>query len=192
MMKARRDTSMQASLPVKRRRMLCVRFGRSQARSARSGLRRHVERGPPVVGHVADADAVADAHERRAEQARLGLGALEQPLGRIAADAQAERAEGGALAVDEGGGTELLGEATQLAFGGRPLPEVHEVWLDATLREEAERLASVLAVVEAEDLNGERGGRRHTRPARRRSASHDSHGTAGLPSVFARPLWGPW
>src|SRR5262245_39263787 len=150
MMKSRRDTSMKASLPVKRRRMLCARFGRSQGRSARSGPRRRVERGPPVVGDVADADAAADAHEGRTEQARLGLGALEQPLGRIAADAQAERAEAGALSVDEGGGTELLGEATQLALGGRPLREVHEVCLDATLGEEAERLAGVLAVVEAE------------------------------------------
>jgi len=70
-----------------------------------------------------------------------GLG--QEPAGRLH-----ERA----LAVDQRGGTEALGEAPQLALGGRPFIEVDEVHGDAPLGEEALRLARVLAVLEAEDL----------------------------------------
>jgi hypothetical protein len=47
----------------------------------------------------------------------------------------------------------LVGEAPQLALGRRLLLQVHEVDGHAPLREEAERLARLLAVLEPEDLD---------------------------------------
>src|SRR5262249_58469337 len=68
----------------------------------------------PVVGRVAEADAVAAPHERRAEQPRLGERALEHALGRITADVQAERAKARVLTVDQRGRARLcLGPAAR-------------------------------------------------------------------------------
>ena len=61
-----------------------------------------------------------------------------------------------ALAVDQRHGAEPLGEAPQLAARGRTLLEIHEVRRNPPLREEAERLAGVLAVLEPEDLDVQR------------------------------------
>ena len=112
----------------------------------------------------------------------------EETLGRVARHVQAEGAEALAAPVDQGGGAEALGEAPELTARGRALPEVHEVDRDSPLREEAERLARVLAVLEAEDLNRQL---RHS-AARSLSASQTSGGTAGLPGGFVRPVSGPW
>src|SRR5262249_47603263 len=75
---------------------------------------------------------------------------LEQALGRVAGDAEPQRFEARAVAIDERGGTEPLGEAPELAARGGVLLQVDEVHRDAALLEEALRLARVLAVGEAE------------------------------------------
>src|SRR3989442_9452586 len=111
------------------------------------------EPGGPVVGGVAEADAVAAADEGGAEQSRLGERALEHALGRVAAHVQAQRAKARVLAIDQRGGAELVLESPQLAAGGRALVQIDEVHGDAPLREEAQRLARVLTVLEAEDLD---------------------------------------
>src|SRR5439155_22333047 len=86
---------------------------------------------------------------------------------------QAEGAEARAIGVDRRGGAEALGESAKLTARGRAFREIHEVHRDPPLREEAERLASVLAVVEAEDLDV----RRHE--PRRPSAGTATPGLSG-------------
>src|SRR6185295_17884975 len=58
---------------------------------------------------------------------------------------------------------EALGEAPQLTLGGRTLVEIDEVHGDAPFGEESLRLARVLAVLEAEDLDVEHRVRRRLR-----------------------------
>src|SRR5215467_4580130 len=103
-----------------------------------------------------DRHAAAAAHERRAQETRLGQRALQQALGRIEGDAQAERPVAHALAIDQRAGAELVGEAPELAARRRALLQVDEVHGDAALLEEALGLARVLAVGEAEDLRLDR------------------------------------
>src|SRR5215470_9886426 len=115
----------------------------------------------PLLRRVSDGHLMAAAHERRLEQPRLGLGAHEHALRRIAADVQAQRAIAGPLLIEQRGRSELLHEAPQLARAGRTLLEIDEVHADAALGEEALGLAGVLAVEEAEDLDCCRGARLH-------------------------------
>src|SRR3989442_8695686 len=143
----------------------------------------------PLVRGVAEADAIPVSNERGAQQARFGEGALQHPLRRVAAHVQAERAEPGAVAVDQRGRPELLLKAAQLTPRGRPLFEIDEVHGDPPLGEEAQRLAAILAALEAEDLDAH--GLRLARSARSRNRSHAGQGTAGVPRGFVRPLWGP-
>jgi len=109
----------------------------------------------PVGGGVTDGDLSSVADERRPQEPRLGQRSIEQALGRVAGHPQAESLEAGPLAVDERRGSEALGEAAQLALGGRPFVEIDEVDRDAPLGEEPLRLARVLTVAKAEDLDGE-------------------------------------
>src|SRR5207245_10602068 len=80
-------------------------------------------------------------------------GGREAPRGETTRARQAEVADSRTLAVDQRRGAEPRGEAPELAARGRALREIHEVHRDPPLREEAERLAGVLAVGEAEDLD---------------------------------------
>ena len=114
---------------------------------------------------------------------------------------EAERPEAGALAIDEGGRAELLGEPPELAARGRTLVEIHEVHGDPPLGEEALGLAGGLAVVEAEDLdvycNGVREagiyrGWPERDAARLRNSCHTLIGIAGVPGACAFPIAGPW
>jgi hypothetical protein len=66
---------------------------------------------------VADRDAPGAAHQRRPEETRVCERALEQTLGRVARDAEAECLEASAVAIDERRGAELLREAAE-----RPAP----------------------------------------------------------------------
>lgn len=100
-----------------------------------------------------DGHPVAVSDQGRAEQAGLVERPREQPLGRVTADVQASGAKARALPVDQRRGPEPLLESAQLTPSRRPFLEIHEVDGDAPLREEAERLARVLAVLEAEDLD---------------------------------------
>src|SRR5262245_20057903 len=93
-----------------------------------------------------DRYAAAAAHERRAQEARLGQRALRQALGRIERDAQAEGLVARALAIDERPGAELVGEAPELAARRRALLEIDEVHGDPALLEEALCLAGVLEI----------------------------------------------
>src|SRR5882724_56959 len=152
----------------------------------------------PRFGRVADRDAPAAAHERCPEQARLRQRALEQALRRVARDAEAERLEARAVAIDERRGAELLGEAPELAARGRALVQVYEVHGDAALLEEALRLARVLAVVEAEDLglNGAHGidapGWAASDASRLCRSRQALSGTGCRPGCRAPPTLGPW
>jgi hypothetical protein len=107
----------------------------------------------PVRRRETDRHLAAVADQRRAQQPRLGQRAVEQALRRVASHAQAERLEPRALAIDQRGGPEALGESPQLALGRRPLVEIDEVDGDAPLGEEPLRLAGGLTVAEAEDLD---------------------------------------
>jgi len=57
------------------------------------------------------------------------------------------------LTIDEGEHAELLGKPLQLSERGGSFVEIDEMCLDATLREEAKRLTSVRAFLDAEDLD---------------------------------------
>jgi hypothetical protein len=96
---------------------------------------------------------VAAPHQGRAQEAGLRERPLEEALRGVARDVEAERAEPRALAVDQRRRAELLGEPTELAARGRALVEIYEVDGDPPLGEETLRLAGVLAVGEAEDLD---------------------------------------
>lgn len=113
---------------------------------------------------------------------------------------EAERPEAGALPVDESNRTELLGEPPQLAARGRALGEIHEVDGDAPLGEEPLRLAGLLAVPEAEDLDDYCSGGRQAgvlrgwaeRDAcRLRNACQTLMGIGGVPGAVAFPIAGP-
>src|SRR5882724_6202574 len=116
-----------------------------------------------------DRDPPAESHERGAEQPRLGQRALEQTLGRVEGDPQAERLEARALAIDQRRRAVFLGEASELAARGRALLQVDEVHGDAAFLEETLGLARVLAIGEAEDLGLHR--RHQAASAARRSRS---------------------
>ena len=115
---------------------------------------------------------------------------VEQPLWRIAGHAQPQHLVARAVFIDQRRRPEALGEAPQLAPGGRAFVEVHEVHRDAALGEEALRLAGRLAVAKPEDLDVHAVG--SSWRAFCRSACQTSSGTWGLPRVAARPVWGPW
>src|SRR2546425_986579 len=117
---------------------------------------------------------------------------LDQPLGRVACDAEAERLEARALAVDQRAGAELLGEAPELAARRRALLQVDEVHGDAALLEEALRLARVLAVGEAEDLGLEGDHAPESDASRLRSSCQALSGTVCAPGWVARLICGPW
>src|SRR5688572_16413655 len=159
------------------------------------GRLRRVDPRLPLVGREADGHLAAVADERRAQQAGLRQGALEQSLRRVPRHPQPQGPVAGSLLVDEGAGAEALGEAAQLALRGRALLQVDVVHRDPPLGEEALRLARVLAVVEAEDLDGHAGGSagldaraRRTAPS---SSSYTLIGTGGWPSGLARPERSP-
>ena len=88
------------------------------------------------------------AEEQRLLDELVEPAILAQPGG-----AEAEIGEAPGVAVDQRLDAELLGEAAELAGRGRALLEVHEVGLDATLGEEAERLPRLGALPDAEDLD---------------------------------------
>src|SRR5215470_4103947 len=153
---------------------------------------------------MTDRHASPITHQRRAEQARLGQRALEQPLGRVKRDAKPERLVARALAIDQRAGAVFLGEASQLAARRRALLEIDEVHGDPALLEEALRLARVLAVGEAEDLRlhrrhdaglgatGSPGVSSASAARRFRSASQALSGTGCVPGCLAPPTRGPW
>src|SRR5580765_177199 len=160
----------------------------------------------PHVWRVTDRHAPSTPHERSPEQARLGQRALEQALGRVEGDAQAERLVARALAIDQRRGAEFLGESSELAARGRPLLQVDEVDGDAALLEEALRLARVLAIREAEDLRLDRGHRAGlgagaaggalgassaSIASRRRTSCQASAGTGWPPGCRTPPTRGP-
>src|SRR5262244_1787986 len=118
-----------------------------------------------------DRHAAAAAHERRAQEARLGQRALQQALGRIERDAQAEGLVARALAIDERPGAELVGEAPELAARRGPLLEVDEVHGDPALLEEALRLARRHAKAPGAGGAGDALGVSSAREARRRRSS---------------------
>ena len=148
---------------------------------------------------------MAASHQGRAQKAGLRERPLEEALRGIARDVEAERPEVGALPIDESGGTELLGEPPQLAARSRALIEIHEVDGDPPLGEEPLRLAGVLAVPEAEDLNGYcrgvycsgvreaggLGGWAGRDAWRLRNSCQTLIGIGGVPGACALPIEGP-
>ena len=112
----------------------------------------------------------------------------------------ASRPEARALAIDEGGRAELLGEPPELPARGRALVEIHEVHGDPPFGEEALGLAGVLAVVEAEDLDvyflgvrqaGALRGWPERDACRLRNSCHTLIGIGGVPGAPAFPIAGP-
>ena len=143
---------------------------------------------------------MAAPHQGRAQQARLRERPLEEALRGVARDVEAERPEAGSRAIDEGGRTELLGEPPELTARGRALVEIDEVDGDPPLGEEALRLARVLAIVEAEDLDiycsgvpqaGALRGWPERDACRLRSSCQTLRGIGGVPGALAFPIAGP-
>src|SRR2546422_1754790 len=109
--------------------------------------------GPPGLFRRADGQLLLVADQRHPQEQGLQGELVEPALLGEQRRLEAELGEALRVAVDQALHPELLRETPQLAERRGALVEIHEVRLDATLGEEAERGPGVGALADAEDLD---------------------------------------
>lgn len=116
---------------------------------ARSAL----QPGSPFVVREADGQPVGEAREWHLQQHRIVGELLEPPLVAEVGVCKAKFLKAPGVAIDEFEDTEFLREPLQFTEGSGSLGQVDEMRLYLALGEEAERLPSIRAFLDAEDLD---------------------------------------
>ncbi len=109
--------------------------------------------GSPFVVGEADGQSVGEAYEGHLQQHRIVSELLEPALVAQVRVCEAEFLKAPGIAIDEFEDTEFLREPFQLTEGSGSLSQVDEMRLYPALGEEAERLPSIRAFLDAEDLD---------------------------------------